>query len=164
VNILFLCTGNSCRSIMAEALMRNLGGGRFQGFSAGSHPAGTPNPLAIKVLESNGISIEGLRSKSWDEFAGPDAPTMDIIITVCDDAAGEACPVWPGHPFTLHWSLPDPVKAAGSEEERLSAYQEAYLTLEKRVKAIVATGREHPAVENLKAALRNLVEKDRQQQ
>jgi len=160
LNILFLCTGNSCRSILAEALLNHLGKGRFKGFSAGSTPAGKLNPLALNLLKSKGISMDGLRSKSWDEFAAPGAPKMDIIITVCDNAAGEVCPIWPGHPFTLHWSLPDPDKARG-EEARKEAFDKTFATLEQRVKAIVGLGREYPALENLKAALRVLVEKER---
>lgn len=112
LNVLFLCTGNSARSILGEAIMTKMGAGRFRGYSAGSHPMGAPNPLALNVLTANGHDIAGLHSKSWDVFAAPDAPEMHMIFTVCDQAAGETCPFWPGHPTSAHWGLPDPVTAA----------------------------------------------------
>ena len=134
-NVLFLCTGNSARSIMAEALLNNLSGaaGRFKGYSAGSFPKGTEHPLALETIATNGFPTEGYRSKSWDEFAGPAAPPMDFVFTVCDQAAAEPCPVWPGHPATAHWGVPDPAAAHGSEAEQRRAFRDAFLTLKKRI-------------------------------
>ncbi len=137
-NVLVLCTGNSARSIMAEALINHLGGGRFRAYSAGSKPAGKVNPLALRTLRENKIPVAETRSKSWDEFAKPGAPHMDIVITVCDSAAGETCPLWPGNPVKVHWGLPDPAQAAGSEAERLHAFAEACRMIEKRVQRLVA--------------------------
>lgn len=136
-NVLFLCTGNSARSILAEALLNHWGQGRFRGFSAGSHPAGRVNPGALELLTSLGFPTDTLRSKSWDEFEGPDAPRMDFVFTVCDNAAAEACPVWPGHPATAHWGLADPAAATGDDEERLMAFREAFAVLEHRIKRFV---------------------------
>ena len=133
MNVLVLCTGNSARSILAEVLINELGDGRFRAYSAGSHPAGKVNPGAIDKLERAGLSTEGLASKSWDEFAGPGAPEMDYIITVCNNAAGETCPVWPGHPATEHWDIEDPAGVGASDEERRAAFEEAYAVLEKRI-------------------------------
>jgi arsenate reductase len=121
-NVLFLCTGNSARSIMAEALLDGLGGGRFKGHSAGSFPKGQAHPLAAALLKEQGLFKDGLRSKPWDEFARPGAPVMDFVFTVCDQAAGEVCPVWPGRPATAHWGIPDPAAADGSEAERMLAF------------------------------------------
>jgi arsenate reductase len=132
-NILILCTGNSARSIMAEALLNALGGGRVRAFSAGSHPAGRVNPYALELLEDQGLDTTALRSKSWDEFAAPGAPEIDIVVTVCDNAAGEACPVWPGRPVTGHWSLADPAAASGSEEDVRHAFMQAYALLAERI-------------------------------
>ena len=136
--MLVLCTGNSARSILSEALIRHHGGGRFAAFSAGSRPAGRVNPLAVQVLEEHGVPAADLRSKSWDEYARAGAPPMDIVITVCDNAAGEACPLWPGTPARVHWGLPDPAAVRGSAAEQLAAFRETYRRVERRVKQLVA--------------------------
>lgn len=133
-NVLFLCTGNSARSILAEALMNHLGKGRFRAFSAGSHPTGKVNPLAIKLLENQGLPVAGLRSKSWDEFGAPDAPPLDFVFTVCDNAAGEACPFWPGQPLTAHWGVADPAAAEGDDALKMLAFRQAFRELENRIK------------------------------
>lgn len=137
-NVLFLCTGNSARSIMAEALLGVLGEGRFNAFTAGSHPTGRVQPHAAELATALGYPAERLRSKSWDEFALPDAPRMDFVITVCDDAAGEACPIWPGHPALAHWGVADPAAVAGDEHSRRTAYREAFATLRRRVELLLA--------------------------
>ena len=136
-NVLFLCTGNSARSILAESLMNHWGSGRFRGFSAGSFPKGAVHPLALELLRRLGLPSEGFRSKSWNEFAEPGAPPMDFVITVCDQAAGETCPVWPGHPVVAHWGVPDPAAVTGSEKERQQAFGDALAALERRVKLFV---------------------------
>ena len=123
--VLILCTGNSARSILGEALLDELGKGRFRAYSAGSHPRGEVNPMTLEVLRAAGIATEGLRSKSWDEFAQKDAPAMDAVITVCDNAANEVCPVWSGHPATMHWSIEDPAAVEGSDERRRAAFERA---------------------------------------
>ena len=132
-NVLFLCTGNSARSIMAESILRQVGAGRFRAFSAGSHPAGRVNPFALELLERNRMPTDGLRSKNWDEFAQPGAPKLDFVFTVCDNAAGEVCPVWPGQPMTAHWGIPDPAAVEGSDEDRRKAFAEASRTLLNRI-------------------------------
>jgi arsenate reductase (thioredoxin) len=132
-NALFLCTGNSARSIMAEALLNRLGKGRFRAFSAGSHPAGQVNPFALEQLERSGLPTEGLRSKNWEEFAQPDSPPLDFVFTVCDNAAGEMCPVWPGQPMTAHWGIEDPAAVQGSAEEKRRAFTRAYSLLQRRI-------------------------------
>jgi arsenate reductase (thioredoxin) len=137
-NILFLCTGNSARSLLGESIVDRLGQGRFKGFSAGSQPRGAPHPYTLDLLKGLGLSVEGLRSKSWDEFATAGAPRMDFIFTVCDDAAGEACPVWLGQPMTAHWGIPDPAAAEGSEIERRAAFRQAYAALENRIKLFIS--------------------------
>lgn len=137
-NVLFLCTGNTARSVLAEGILRSLGAGRFRAYSAGSQPKGTVNPLALKVLGTFGCPTDGYRSKSWDEFAAPGAPRMDFIFTVCDSAAGEACPVWPGRPATAHWGIEDPAAVEGSDFEKERAFVEAFGLLRHRIEAFVA--------------------------
>ena len=132
-NVLFLCTGNSARSILAEAILNDRGRGRFRAFSAGSHPKGAVHPQALALLERLGLPTEGLRSKAWDEFARPDAPPLDFVFTVCDNAAGEVCPIWPGQPVTAHWGQPDPAAVEGSALEKANAFREAFRTLEERI-------------------------------
>jgi len=132
-NVLFLCTGNSARSILAESILDHKGGGNFRAFSAGSHPAGQVNPHAIRLLESVGFATGGLRSKSWDEFARPGAPQMNFVFTVCDNAANEVCPVWPGQPITAHWGVPDPAAVKGSEAQVERAFQDAFVALDRRI-------------------------------
>jgi arsenate reductase len=133
-NVLFLCTGNSARSIMAEALLEHWGKGRFRGYSAGSSPKGSVHPLALDLLENAHLTTSGLRSKSWDEFAKPGAPVMDFVFTVCDQAADEVCPVWPGNPVTAHWGVPDPAAVEGPSAEKIRAFRYAYQALETRIK------------------------------
>jgi arsenate reductase len=132
-NVLFLCTGNSARSIMAEVMLNHLGRGKFKAFSAGSQPGGEVNPLSIETMKSMGLSTEGLRSKSWDEFARPGAPVIDFIITVCDNAAGEACPIWPGRPIAAHWGVEDPAGVEGSDEKKRATFREAATILRRRI-------------------------------
>jgi arsenate reductase len=137
VNVLFLCTGNSARSILGEAILNRLGDGRFHAFSAGSKPVGRVNPGALELLGRREYPTDELRSKSWDEFAGPDAPAMHYVITVCNNAAGETCPVWPGHPSTEHWDIADPAGVGETDEERRAAFEEAYAVLHKRIENFV---------------------------
>ena len=132
-NVLFLCTGNSARSILAESVLNHRGGGRFRAHSAGSHPAGRVNPHAIALLRQLGLPTDELRSKSWDEFAAPGAPPLDFVFTVCDNAAGEVCPVWPGQPVTAHWGLPDPAAVEGSDDDKAKAFRDTYVALERRI-------------------------------
>jgi arsenate reductase len=132
-NVLFLCTGNSARSILSEAILNERGRGRFQAFSAGSHPTGRVNPLALELLARMKIPNEGLRSKSWDEFAAPGAPELDFVFTVCDNAAGEVCPWWPGQPMTAHWGVPDPAAVEGTDVAKVDAFREAFRVLERRI-------------------------------
>ena len=137
-NILVLCTGNSARSIIGEALFNTLGAGRFKAFSAGSHPTGKVNPFAIEQVQALGYPLEGLRSKSWDEFAQPDSPQMDFIVTVCDKAAGEMCPLWPGQPVTAHWGFPDPAAVEGSDEEKRAAFAQTLRQIRNRVQLFLS--------------------------
>jgi arsenate reductase len=137
-NVLFLCTGNSARSIMAEGILNRKGKGRFRAFSAGSHPSGTVRPEALKQLELADISTEELRSKSWDEFAAPDAPPIQFIFTVCDNAANEVCPIWPGHPMTAHWGVADPAAVRGTPEEMTRAFRDAFSILDRRISLFLA--------------------------
>jgi arsenate reductase len=137
-NVLFLCTGNSARSIMAEAILNHKATGRLTAYSAGSHPSGNVRPESLRQLELVGISTEGLRSKSWDEFAAPGAPPMHFIFTVCDNAAHEVCPIWPGHPMTAHWGVPDPASASGSPEEIARAFRDAFSILDRRIGLFLA--------------------------
>lgn len=139
-NVLFLCTGNSARSILAEALVNNLplARSRFRGYSAGSHPKGEPHPLALELLRTQKIPVDGLRSKRWDEFAQPDAPRMDFVFTVCDQTAGEPCPYWPGQPMTAHWGIPDPAAVEGSDQARRQAFMDAYSVLRRRIELLAS--------------------------
>jgi len=132
-NVLFLCTGNSARSIMAEAILNHRGTGVFTAYSAGSHPSGTPRPEALAQIAASGMPTEGLRCKSWDEFAGPGATVMDFVFTVCDDAANEVCPYWPGQPMTAHWGIADPASVKGTSEEIQRAFHDAFVVLERRI-------------------------------
>ena len=136
-NVLFLCTGNSARSIMAESVLRHVGGQRFAAFSAGSHPAGRVNRFALEHLAASGLPTAGMRSKNWNEFAAPDAPSLDFIFTVCDNAAGEACPVWPGRPMTAHWGVPDPAAVEGTDDDRRKAFAHACNALAARIRLFV---------------------------
>jgi arsenate reductase (thioredoxin) len=138
LNILILCTANSARSILGEALINRLGEGRFKGYSAGSHPRGEPNPDGLAMLKDKGYDISVFSSKSWDVYAGPGAPKMDIVITVCDSAAGESCPLWPGAPVKAHWGIPDPAHEGDTPEQRRAAFEEAYRLLQLRILALTA--------------------------
>lgn len=136
-NVLFLCTGNSARSILAEAILAENGRGRFNAYSAGSHPKGAPHPQALRTLTGQGFDTSALRSKSWDEFAAPDSPELHFVITVCDNTIGEVCPIWPGHPMTAHWGLPDPASFVGNNAEVAAAFLETYHALDRRIGAFV---------------------------
>jgi protein-tyrosine-phosphatase len=137
-NVLFLCTGNTSRSILAEGLLSHLGRGRFHAYSAGSHPKGIVNPFAVEELRQAGVPVAGLRSKSWDEFAVPGAPSMDFVFTVCDNAASEACPVWPGHPMTAHWGVEDPAAVEGTDDEKRRAFRTAGAVLRRRIELFLS--------------------------
>lgn len=137
-NVLFVCTGNSARSVIAEGLMTELGRGRFKAFSAGSHPKGTVHPFALKTLASHRIPTDGFRSKSWGEFAQPDAPPLHFVFTVCDQAAGEVCPVWPGQPMTAHWGMPDPAAVEGDDAVREKAFLDAFITMKRRIQLMLS--------------------------
>jgi len=137
-NVLFLCTGNSARSILAEVLLNHLGKGRFRAYSAGSFPAGAVNPFAIEILQKSKLPVAGLRSKSWDEFAAPGAPEFDFVFTVCDNAAGEACPAWPGQPMTAHWGIEDPAAVEGGDEDKRKAFHDALTQLNRRLSIFIS--------------------------
>ena len=156
LNVLFLCTGNSARSILAEALLNREGAGRFRAYSAGSRPAGLPHPLALALLGREGYDTGFARSKSWEEFAAPGAPVMDFIFTVCDAAADEPCPIWPGHPASAHWGLPDPAAATGSEAERALAFADTYRHLRARILTFVALPLTQLTPQALTAELRRI--------
>lgn len=155
-NVLFLCTGNSARSILAEGLLNGLAGDRFRAYSAGSTPKGEVHPLALATLASYSLPVDGYRSKSWDEFAAPDAPRMDFIITVCDNAAGEVCPFWPGHPLTAHWGVPDPAGHAGNETERAKAFHDAARMLKRRIELFLSLPHDKLDALSLQAELRGI--------
>jgi arsenate reductase len=137
-NVLFLCTGNSARSVMAEVLLNTLGKGRFKAYSAGSHPAGQVNPFTVELLRGNGLAVDELRSKSWDEFAAPGAPKMDFVITVCDNAAGEVCPIWPGQPVSAHWGFADPAAFQGPDEEKRRLFRQIYQQIGSRIRLFLS--------------------------
>jgi len=137
-NVLFVCTGNSARSIIAEGLINAMAAGRFTGYSAGSHPKGTVHPLALQALASAKVPTDSFRSKSWDEFAQPEAPKMDFVFTVCDQAAGETCPLWPGQPITAHWGMPDPAAVAGDDQVKARAFVDTMVTLRRRLELLLA--------------------------
>ena len=137
-NVLFVCTGNSARSIIAEGLLNHLGGKRFRAYSAGSHPKGEVHPLALEALQHFRLPNDGFRSKSWEEFARPDAPQLDFVFTVCDNAAGEMCPVWPGQPMTAHWGLPDPAAVEGSDDVKRKAFQDTVVGMKRRIELMLA--------------------------
>jgi len=155
-NVLFLCTGNSARSILGEAIMNHLADKRFRAFSAGSHPKPDVNPMTLETLAKAGIATDGLRSKPWDEFAGPDAPVMDFIFTVCDDAAGETCPIWPGHPMTAHWGISDPAAVSGPEFKQRAAFEDAMRFMRNRIMAFASLP--HASIDRLalKARLKDI--------
>ncbi len=161
LNVLFLCTHNSARSILAEATLNHIGRGRFKAFSAGSSPRENqqPNPLGLQVLQAAGITVDGLRSKSWDEFAGSDAPQMNLIITVCDNAAGEVCPVWPGQPATAHWGYADPSEVQGTEEQRLEAFRQTLHAIRRRLDLLVNLPPEKLAQQLIQQSARELSQK-----
>ena len=158
INVLFLCTGNSARSLLAEALLNDMGRGQIHACSAGSHPKGDPHPMALEVLRSQGLPVGQLRSKSWTEFAGPEAPRFDIILTVCDNAAGESCPVWPGRPITAHWGIEDPAAVEG--EDQRSAFEAALKYLRKRISNLVELPLKNLDEKSLRAALREIGSED----
>lgn len=159
-NVLVLCTGNSARSILAEAILNREGGGRFRAFSAGSQPKGKPNPVGLELLQSLGYDTSGFRSKSWTEFAEAGAPAMDFVITVCDSAAGETCPYWPGHPLVAHWGIPDPAEVEGTADQKRAAFQEAYRRLMSRVTAFVNLPIEKMGLSELKTQLSEIGKMD----
>ncbi len=158
-NVLFLCTGNSARSIMAEVMLNHFGRGRFKAYSAGSRPGGSVNPLSLETLESLGLPTAGLRSKSWDEFAAPGSPLLDFIITVCDNAASEVCPVWPGKPTTAHWGVADPAAVEGSDLQRRAAFRDAAVVLRRRIDLFLSLPLEKLDALSLRTRLRDIGKK-----
>jgi arsenate reductase len=154
MNVLFLCTGNSARSILAEAILNARGGGRFTAYSAGNHPRGEVHPLALAVLETCGMPVTGLASKSWEIFSGEQAPHMDVVITVCDQAVAEACPLWPGAPVSAHWGLPDPAAVTGSDTQRMAAFAAAFTALERRIDLLVGLPLDFLSPDELEQQLR----------
>jgi protein-tyrosine-phosphatase len=158
LNVLFLCTHNSARSILAEALLNAMSKGRFRAYSAGSSPRANqqPNPLGLQVLQKAGITTDGLRSKSWDEFATPDAPRMDLIITVCDNAAGEVCPIWPGHPASAHWGYADPSEGDAPEEDKLEAFRQTLHLIKRRLELLISLPADKLAKTSLQSSAREL--------
>ena len=161
LNVLFLCTHNSARSILAEALLNDMGKDEFKAYSAGSRPRENqqPNPLGLQILQKAGISIEGLRSKSWDEFASADAPKMDLIITVCDNAAGEVCPIWPGHPATAHWGYADPSEGDGSDAEKLEAFRKTMHAMKRRMEILISLPKDKLEKRVLQGTARDLAKR-----
>ena len=155
-NVLFLCTGNSARSIMAEALLNHLGRGRFKAYSAGSHPTGKVNPFALETLGGMGLPTNGFRSKRWEEFAAPGAPTIDFIFTVCDNAAGEPCPIWPGKPVTAHWGVADPAAVEGGAEKRRAAFHDAATTLRRRIELFLSLPLDKLGAHKVQSRLREI--------
>jgi arsenate reductase len=156
-NLLFLCTGNSARSIIAEAVANHESrGGKFRAYSAGSFPTGAVNPLALATLKTHGYETDGLRSKSWDEFAATGAPAMDFVITVCDKAAGEVCPIWPGHPISAHWGVPDPAAVTGSEAERRRAFDDTLLVMRRRIDLLDSLPLEALSAQSLQEKVRSI--------
>jgi arsenate reductase len=159
-NVLFLCTGNSARSVLAECLANRLGEGRLRAWSAGSHPRAEIHPLTREILQEHGHDTSNLRSKSWDELAGPGAPRFDLVVTVCDRAAGETCPVWPGHPVQAHWSIEDPAAASGERRERLRAFERAYREIERRIAALARLPLASLEREALRSSVQRLADPD----
>ncbi|MDP3874721.1 MAG: arsenate reductase ArsC [Pseudomonadota bacterium] len=159
LNVLFLCTHNSARSVLAECLLNHLGGGRFRAFSAGSQPSGRVNPFALQALAEAGVDTTGVCSKNWDTFAGPDVPEMDLIITVCDSAAGELCPVWPGHPATAHWGYADPSATTGPDAARLMAFRDTMTMIRRRLEILVALPAERLDALRLEQTARSLADR-----
>jgi len=159
-NVLILCTGNSARSVMAEAILNRRGAGRFMAYSAGSKPVGAVNPVGVKLLESKGYDISLYRSKSWDEFAGSAAPKMDAVITVCDNAAGETCPLWPGVPLRMHWGFPDPAAALGNESEKLAAFSDVYDAIDACMEKLAGLSVETMSQSALKTAMQAIKSED----
>jgi protein-tyrosine-phosphatase len=161
LNVLFLCTGNSARSVLAEAILNKLGAGKFRGYSAGSQPKGQVHPRTLELLQSLGYDTSGFRSKSWDEFAKPGAPPIDFIFTVCDNTAGESCPLWPGRPMTAHWGVPDPAEATGSDAQVALAFKAAYAMLLRRIELFAALPFDRLDRMTIGARLRDIGELDR---
>lgn len=155
-NVLFVCTGNSARSILAEGIMNGLARARFRAYSAGSHPKAEVHPMALATLKALSLPADGYRSKSWDEFTAPNAPTLDFIFTVCDNAAGETCPVWPGHPMSAHWGVPDPAAHEGTEEERLKAFHDTARVLKRRIELFASLPFERLDAMSLHSELRGI--------